>query len=212
MDARVFDTLVRSIDQGAWSYLMKESGLMTFMDAKARTEWAQQLSEPGKIPEFTKENVEATFAALYAARAEMFGRGVIQCFKNLSWDYRTHQPFRFGKRIIVERLFSYAGKGTQGASRVSYFRANELDDLIRVFHVLDGRPEPDHRQGMYHVLDRASAVGNEWEGEYMHVRWFKKGTGHVTFKRLDLIDRLNEILAKHYPGALPDGRRGEERS
>ncbi|WP_079785703.1 DUF4942 domain-containing protein, partial [Salmonella enterica] len=27
--------------------------------------------------------------------------------------------------------------------------------------------------------------------------------GHITFKRLDLVENMNDIVAKHYPGALP---------
>ncbi|MCV5224110.1 DUF4942 domain-containing protein, partial [Escherichia coli] len=25
---------------------------------------------------------------------------------------------------------------------------------------------------------------------------------HITFKRLDLVDKMNDIVAKHYPSAL----------
>ncbi|WP_205395345.1 DUF4942 domain-containing protein, partial [Salmonella enterica] len=27
-----------------------------------------------------------------------------------------------------------------------------------------------------------------------------KGSGHITFKRLDLVENMNDIVAKHYPG------------
>lgn len=204
------EAFVREIDRGAWEHLMKESGLMTFMDATARREWTAQLYEGKDLPEFTQENVEATFRTLYASRGEMFERGVIRCFRGLSWDYKTNQPFCFGKRIIINGLFSYS-RGSDGhISFLSHNRTNELDDLMRVFHLLDGKPEPDHRQGMYYQLSDAARHGNEWENEYVHVRWFKKGSGHVTFKRPDLVERMNEIVARHYPGALPDGRRGPD--
>ncbi|QHR44152.1 DUF4942 domain-containing protein [Escherichia coli] len=32
---------------------------------------------------------------------------------------------------------------------------------------------------------------------------FKKGSAHITFRKPELVDRLNEIIAKHYPGVLP---------
>ncbi|MVF24219.1 DUF4942 domain-containing protein [Methylocaldum sp. BRCS4] len=188
--------MIRTIDAKAWNYLMSESGLRTFMDASAREKWGKQIAE-GDIPELTTENVTATFGQLYNARGDMFERGVLQCFRRLSWDYRTNQPFSFGKRIIVSYLFAY---GTPN-HRVT----DELDDLMRVFHVLDGKAEADHRNGMHSLIwpalkDRKT----EAENDYLKVRWFKKGTGHVTFKRLDLIDKMNRILAKHYPGALAD--------
>ncbi|EMK4811709.1 TPA: DUF4942 domain-containing protein, partial [Escherichia coli] len=35
------------------------------------------------------------------------------------------------------------------------------------------------------------------------VRGYQKGTVHIVFKRPDLVEKLNDIIARHYPGALP---------
>lgn len=42
----------------------------------------------------------------------------------------------------------------------------------------------------------------EADTEYFLVRWYKKGTGNLTFKRPDLVEQCNRILAKHYLKAL----------
>ncbi|MFL9951939.1 DUF4942 domain-containing protein [Paraburkholderia nemoris] len=186
--------IVGVIDTRGWSYLLSESGLRTFMDAHAREQWNKQLAE-GDVPELTAVNIEATFAQLYGTRGDMFERGVLQCFRRLSWDYKTNQPFKFGKRIIVRRLL------TQGST--NHRVTDELDDLIRVFCVLDGKPEPDHRHGAYCLVsDARQARSAEAEIAYFHLRWFKNGNGHVTFKRPDLVGKMNLILAKHHPNAL----------
>ncbi|ENT2358786.1 DUF4942 domain-containing protein [Salmonella enterica] len=39
--------------------------------------------------------------------------------------------------------------------------------------------------------------------EKISIRYFQKGSGHITFKRLDLVEKMNDIVAKHYPGMLP---------
>ncbi|MGX5885576.1 DUF4942 domain-containing protein, partial [Burkholderia gladioli] len=186
--------IVRIIDIRGWDYLLSESGLRTFMDAKAREQWNRQISE-GDVPEFTVVNIEATFSQLYGARGDMFERGVLACFRRLSWNYRTNEPFKFGKRIIVRCLLSSGSPN----HRVT----NELDDLIRVFSILDGKPEPDHRHGAYVLVsDGRQARRNEAENDYFHLRWFKNGNGHLTFKRTDLVEKMNQILAKHHPNAL----------
>ncbi|KUA31358.1 hypothetical protein DE21_20290 [Salmonella enterica subsp. enterica serovar Typhimurium var. 5-] len=46
-------------------------------------------------------------------------------------------------------------------------------------------------------------VGKLLEGEYFTVRGYQKGTVHIVFKRSDLVEKLNDIIARHYPGALP---------
>ncbi|VWD42611.1 cosnerved hypothetical protein [Burkholderia contaminans] len=186
--------IVRIVDIRGWDYLLSESGLRTFMDATAREQWSRQIAE-GDVPELTADNIKATFTQLYGARGDMFERGVLQCFRRLSWNYRTNEPFRFGKRIIVRHLLS------QGST--DHRITNELDDLIRVFSVLDGKPEPDHRHGAYYLISDAQRERQtEAANSYFHLRWYRNGNGHLTFSRTDLVDQMNRILAKHYPNAL----------
>ncbi|HAT7705159.1 DUF4942 domain-containing protein [Enterobacter roggenkampii] len=41
------------------------------------------------------------------------------------------------------------------------------------------------------------------EDELFRIKYFQKVSGHVIFKRPDLVDKMNEILARYYPSALP---------
>ncbi|WP_148935528.1 DUF4942 domain-containing protein, partial [Escherichia coli] len=34
------------------------------------------------------------------------------------------------------------------------------------------------------------------------IKYFKNGSAHITFKRLELIDRINDIIARHFPSVL----------
>lgn len=202
-DTRILDEdlgpeVRKRADAAAWDLLMHESGVMTFMDAKARQEWREAIDKCETL-ELTKENIAATFAGLFEQREEIFERGVVRCFRRLSWDYKTNRPFKFGRRVILY-IRSYG--------HFSHERVDELVDLQRVFCILDGKPEEDHRNGLYHRLSEAERGDRWWKtrGEhddvYMHIRWFKNGNGHVTFKRPDLVERLNRIVAKHFPGQL----------
>src|ERR1044072_1728999 len=40
-----FDCMRKEIDHFAWAYLMNQSGMRTFMDAKARRDWDDQLRD-----------------------------------------------------------------------------------------------------------------------------------------------------------------------
>lgn len=199
-----------AIDIGGWSYLMNESGIRSLMDAKARAEWDKQLTER-KVPELTEENIRQTFANLYQARGDMFERGVLNVFKSLAWCYKTNRPFAFGKRIVLRGLrYSITGGRSNSYGYLNHRVTDELDDLVRVFSILEGKPEPDHRATMWaKISERERAehrVGkeNELEADYFELRWFKNGNGHLTFKRPDLVAKMNAILARHYPRALPE--------
>ena len=42
-----------------------------------------------------------------------------------------------------------------------------------------------------------------YEDEMFIIKYFKKGgSAHITFKRLELIDRINDIIARHFPSVL----------
>ena len=198
------DACIKRLDAGGWRTLLDQSGLRTFMDAKAREDWDKRLYDV-KVPEFNAANIRATFGALYESRGDIFERGVINVFKELSWHYRTNKPQKLGKRLIITHVLNECiGKGG-GYGSPCQRNVDKLDDLVRILHVLDGKTQPDHRQGMYCRISEATRAGQPgMEDEYMAIRWFRNGNGHVTFKRLDLVDSMNLILAKHHPNALPE--------
>ena len=199
----VRQAIQKTVDGVAWQYLMNASGVRSLMDANARAAWDKGI-QCGEVPELDADTVRATFERLYSERADMFERGVVACFKGLSWQHKTNQPQKFGKRIVLRWLRSaVVGKGAALGS-ASQGTCNQLDDLVRVMSVLDGKPEPDHRCGWFTKLSwKDTKADPPKEDEYLIVRSFRNGRGHVTFKRLDLVDKMNLIIAKHYPGALP---------
>lgn len=194
----------RRLDAKGWDHLMRESGLWSLMDAKARKDWYEKIQQK-EVPELTHANIEATFQQLFTSRGDIFDRGVINVFKSLSWDYKTNSPFRFGKRIIVTWLTNPVTRREDGPVGYPNTRqTDQIDDLLRVFHVLDGKPEPDHRQGAYQLISHARCNRETVaDCDYLTIRMHKNGNGHVMFKRLDMVECMNRIIAKHYPGVLP---------
>lgn len=206
-EADALPRFIRAIDAQFWDHLLTKSGLWTFMDSTARATWRQQISD-GNVPELTRSNVEATFTQLHGTRIDMLERGVIAMFRALSWDYKTNTPRKLGKRVVLERAAHFYNRSTKArwCSGVEFEAANKLDDMVRVFHVLDGKPEPDHRTGASHTLNAAQWPTQTKDVELhgvLRVRGFFNGNAHITFLRPDLVDRCNQIIAKHHPNALP---------
>ena len=208
-DGEAVDQLVREYDSEKWWQLLKRSGLYTFLDTKARDAWKTSL-DSGEFPPLDADSIKQTFAKLYEERAVMFERGVVELYRQLDFDYRTNSPRMLGKRLVVshgvERAF-----GRAPSSRVTFSFCNRLDDLLRVMAVLDGKPEPEHSKASWSQLrewrpwpqpapDADVSVAGD---VYLRCRGFKNGNAHVTFVRLDLVEKMNRIIARHYPNALP---------
>ncbi len=193
--------ITRNLDRGIWRDLMKKSGMLSLMDAQARDQWYNSL-EKDDIPAVSEENILSTFEQLHQSKAEVFERGIINVFRGLSWDYKTNSPCSFGKKIIISNLVSH---NRWGFSLTSGWRRNQLVDLERMLHLLDSKPVPENRGDisvrlMEHVRD--SPRLQSYEDDLFSIRYFQKGTAHVIFKRLDLVEKMNDIVAKHYPRML----------
>lgn len=182
---------------------MLKSGMMALMDAQARDQWHKNLEE-GDLPAISEANILSTFEQLHWNKMDVFERGIINVFKGLSWDYKTNSPCSFGKKIIVNNLVTHS---RWGFSLNWGWRRDQLADLERMLFLLNGKPIPDNRGDvttrlMEHIRDNPSK--DVYEDDFFSIRYFKKGTAHITFKRCDLTEKMNDIVAKHYPGMLAE--------
>jgi len=193
--------ITRNLDRGIWRDLMKRSGMLSLMDAQARDQWYNSL-EKEDIPTVSEANILSTFEQLHQSKSEVFERGVINVFKGLSWDFKTNSPCKFGKKIIVTGVVKCErwGFGLNWG-----WQRDRLADLERMLMILDGKPIPDSRADVTrrlgdHIHDNRHST--HYEDEMFSIKYFQKGTAHIIFKRLELVDKLNEIIARHYPGLL----------
>ena len=189
----------RNIDRGIWKDLMKKSGMLSLMDAQARDEW---YLEGEDIPAVSEANILSTFEQLHQSKGEVFERGVINVFKGLSWNYKTNSPCKFGTKIIVTGLVKCDrwGFGLNWG-----WQRDRLADIERMLVLLDGKPVPDNRADVTRRLGdhiHENRHSNHYEDEMFVIKYFQKGTAHIVFKRPELVDKLNDIIARHYPGAL----------
>ncbi|CQJ47546.1 DUF4942 domain-containing protein [Yersinia rohdei] len=196
--------IIRNLDRSIWQGLMKKSGMLSLMDAQARDQWYRNL-EGDNIPAISEESIYSTFEQLHRDKDNVFERGVINVFKSLSWDYKSNHPCKFGKKIIVNNLVSY----TQWGFTLNHsYRRDQLADLERMLYLLDGKPIPDNRGDvtnrlMEHI--RANPhIAKVYEDDYFSIKYFMKGSAHLTFRKPELIDKMNGIIAKHYPGMLAE--------
>lgn len=175
------DEHIKGFDALAWRYLMSESGMKSYMSSSDIRKWS--LSIDGRqTPELTVDNIRATFEELHANRGSMMEQGVLDVFNQLSYDYKTNTPVKFGKKIIVN---------------IEDYRAKQkVDDINRFMHVTDGKPQPDIRDGF-------ECKSGLFKSDYFEVNTFANGNAHLKFKRPDLVLKMNEILTKHFPNALP---------
>ena len=90
--------------------------------------------------------------------------------------------------------------------------ADGLADLERMLMILDGKPVPDNRADVTRRLGdhiHENRHSNHYEDEMFVIKYFQKGTAQIVFKRPELIDKLNNIIARHQSGSTASEMRGE---
>jgi hypothetical protein len=193
----------RELDDRMWRRAFDITGFKQLMDADAVAEFEKSLCpEP---PEFTEETIRATFIDLQISAGHMFRRGVFNVFRYLSDSYRTNarEPFRIGRKVVMTCMIRPSfGCGLCIRSGTS---SDKLNDLDRVVQTLDGKQY--HSRTLESEMNLAFSQDEIFENEYYRAKAFKNGNLHVEFKRLDLLDKVNEQIAEFYAdGALPDAR------
>ena len=75
-----------------------------------------------------------------------------------------------------------------------------------MLHPFSNKAIPDCRENIILRLDdhiQSVQEKESCEDEMFIIKYFKKGgSAHITFKRLELIDRINDIIARHFPSVL----------
>ncbi|VDC34038.1 DUF4942 domain-containing protein [Pseudogemmobacter humi] len=191
----------RTLDAAIWTRLLEQTGLRNMMDKQERDEFDRAL-RGDDVPEATLETITATFQRLCGEAELIFQRGLARAFSSLDRRFKSHDGFKIGARVIIDRLMSVeSGHWHYGGSMEGTFI-----DLERIFAILDGRqPAP----GTLRRAIEADRPGwgpkqSETATRYFKVRVFKNGNAHLWFERPDLVAKVNATLAEYYGEALPD--------
>ena len=190
-------------DRQIWHHIIDATNLERLMDRQARDEMRTQLQ--GDPPPAIADTVRATLANFMLEADLIFRRGIAKVFSSLDRRFKSHDGFKVGSRVILNNAIS------EYNSWNSYGRHDEnLRDIERTFHILDGHPQPERSAGICGMITakQSNERTYEVESDYFRVRKFANGNIHIWFTRTDLLRRVNRLLADWYGanvlGSSPD--------
>ncbi len=176
-----------------WLGILQLTGIVTLMDSQTERAMWKDLSE--NPLEVTKSNILSVLQDLYERKDEILANSLINVFRSLNRNHKGNAAQRTklsGKRLIIDICSPYYGSDTQAA---------KLTDLDRILHFLDGKTmTTDHRETLGYKA--VYSKDTEIESDYLKVRLFKNGSAHIYFKRKDLIDQCNRLIAYHHEKQL----------
>ena len=190
------DEAIKELDRMYWRQSFDHTGLMQLLDAKSKEKFDRDLND--NPPEFTIENVQASFFDFAQNAEKMFDDGVVNVFRHLSNRYQRNDDFKITERIVMTGMIQPRwSRGLQ----LAYGRSeDEINDIDRVFKTFDGvKHEP---RFLSNSINNAIQHGTKYEDDYFECRAYKNGNLHMRFKRMDLLDKVNLIIAKRYGATI----------
>lgn len=185
-------TLEACLLTSAWKHVYAGLNIDRIATAEDRKRFDLAMENP---PEFTLDNIGATFGTYVKDPYHHILRGLAECFCALDNAYKSHSKVKIGvaglpKRIIVS---SVGGWGSWGYERVR--------DTLNALSVYRGGKHLEARE-LQELLDDAEEHGASY-CDGIEIRRFANGNAHLIFESETLRD-INRALAEFYGDTLPD--------
>ncbi len=190
------EDVIADLRRRAWYAVVERLELRRMMSPTRWNELDKQLREDDSWPELSEEQVSAFAAQFSSALPLMFEEAVREVFKYMRpsrSELKTNSKFEIGPKVIL----SYVVTRDFGRWHVRYcgYRSDEqmLLALENVLNGLDGRGTV--AKSHYSEISDAikASVDGAGETSLFKFRCFANGNLHLTFKRLDLVAKLNAI-------------------
>ncbi len=197
---RVHDSaMARNLLKSAWFFVYDKLQISYLASANDKRRFEQSMASP---PEFTLDNLRATFGDYLLDPRGNILRGLAEVFCELDQAYKSHDKVKIGVKGLPKRviLSNVGGYGSYGRDR--------LINLLNALAAYRGKPLIEQKDmepvDSYHSYANGHFTGvAELEGRGVSVRKFQNGNAHVIFDEQALRD-INMALAEYYGDVLPD--------
>lgn len=201
------EELIKELKRDAWKALVDKMGIRSAMSIKRAEELDAQLAgkprnynekvEP--LPEISEANILAMMETTMKSIPQMIEEAVKEVFDWLRpsgysrKEYKTNQKSEWelkDKLILtycIERGYSH-----QKPFRVNYHRQKNITALDNVFSMLDGKGIIKTHYGPLTDAINASESGTG-QTDYFQFWCYGNGNLHLKFRRMDLVQKLNQV-------------------
>ena len=198
---------LRKHRKDAWLSVFELMDFHKWLDKKQTEEMIADVSRHGHFP-FTAENIKGTLENVIAQRRKLFEQSAWNVFEaltkyfkgntNHNEGWKSNDAFKVNKKLVFPWGIRYEKKH----GGFSPYYGSDIDiynDLDRVLGVLDGVPFEHIRrvgQTIEDAVRRDSETAQKVTSTYFDIRYYKKGTVHLKWKRIDLLEKFALTAAR----------------
>lgn len=197
----------------AWMEVFKKTEFERWLDKKQTAEFIRDIERSGDVP-FTADNIKGTLENVFEQRSMLFEKSVANVFDDLTRyfkgntnhteGWKTNDSYKVNKKIVFPYGCEFDGKFCKNFSMSYRGVTSVYRDIDRILCVLDGENLDEvltiGAAMEYKFRQLGHGVGGEFDSQtqsrYFNIRFFKKGTVHLTWKDDKLWEQFNLTAAK----------------
>lgn len=154
---RVHESTIEStLRKSAWRHVYRGLNLHLIASAADRKRFEAEFE---KAPEFTLDNLRATFGTYAVDPRHHILRGLAECFSGLDPAFKSHSKIKVGVAGLPKRVILRSVAGGYGA-----WGEERLKDTVNALRVFEGRPHVEY-QTFARWIDIAKGNVREWQAE-----------------------------------------------
>jgi len=209
------------LDEIRHNYWEKVLSLPAFekrLTEKKRKEFRETIKNNSDL-EFTVSNVRAFFENLMHSYEDTLTDAIEELFDTMTskhaWDesfhcknthyyngWKTNDAFKVNKKVILPRFGIDPYDYDKKRNKLYYNSYEKLDDIDKVMNYFDAKTGYLRMSEVAKKVNGTILMEDTIESEYFKIRFYKKGTTHLTFKSEDIRRRFNIQVGKK-KGWLP---------
>ena len=193
----------------AWQSILKRMNIERFFTSRVQKEFSKNKEQLGFM-ELTVANIAKVVDMLVQNRDEIMKQCVVDVFDGMTKyhefnqmvvsgeRWKTNKAYFVNKKVILPNYVQWDGYRYQN----NYYNDEAYSDIDKVMAYLSG----DNYDKIGKIKDSlALKFGQIYKGEtdlketesqYFYIKFFKKGTVHLTFKREELWSRFNQTACE----------------
>jgi len=210
---------LETIRHDFWNKVLSLPEFEKRLTEKKRKEFRETIKKNSDL-EFTVSNVRAFFENLMGSYEETLIDAIEELFDTFTRKYsfdecdtfnknvhyyngwKTNDAFKVNKKVIIPRFGIDPYDYDKKRNKLYYDSYEKLNDIDKVMNYFDGKTKYLKMSEVAREANGTVLIEDIIESEYFKIRFYKKGTTHLTFKDEGIRRRFNIEVGKK-KGWLP---------
>lgn len=220
-----YNCFVDGLRRKAWNMIFNKTKVTNYVTSKIRQDFEHYAMDQGAM-DFTVENIEKLFETLFLNKNMIMEQCLLETFdKMCSYDkknkihfegWKTNDAYKVNRKVIMPYFIQFDDYGTMyskytdgksyGKYSMGYGRARDaLSDIDKALCLITGE-KIENFLGIQKALNnkfnrlgeiyRGDKYDNTCESHFFEMKFWKKGTLHMTFKDKSVWELFNITAAK----------------